>query len=333
MRFIKRKSILGALAGGASLAMLALTATGYSAWSSSLPVVESISTISGIPAPTNVAIAHKSGTYTITWDIPSGASYGGAPIAQSFEIQGSSTGKSGTWSTIATVSGTTDSYSTAATSSISYYRVVTVDNGWVSSYSGGTAAPPTGIPAPATTITTYQLESVPVITTTDNTPPNYCRSEYACSVSAYSAVGSSGNGLYSGGGATGYDPALTYSGASDSYTVIQNWSYYFQFDDGQPVYAYYQGTMTPAPHCVPGQDGCRLPSGLTYFVGGGYTLSAGESIYGYLGTYQPECATYNASNSTSYLNSCVYPWDPSYTPTTTTTTYQWEEVPVTTTIN
>ncbi|WP_276971899.1 hypothetical protein [Ferrimicrobium acidiphilum] len=342
MRLKARKFALGALAGGASLAMLALTTTGYSAWSSSLPVVESISTISGIPAPTNVAIAHKSGTYTITWDIPSGASYGGVPIAQSFEIQGSSTGKPGTWSTIATVPGTTDSYSTAATSSISYYRVVTVDNGWVSSYSGGTAAPPTGIPAPATTVYVPQ--------TVYNPPPNYCGTNqyYHCQINQVS------------GDVAGFwisiarpyphvrndiEPIARYSSISNGAIEItsvpeSNVNYYGvgswqAFGDAfgssaasTPTYVDSGGTMVPEPYyCNPYDSnpyryncpytnyGVFVSSSAVFANGATYSpdFSVGDILWNqpsisspdYGLPFEPSCSNYPASGSAYNYNSYV----------------------------
>ncbi len=314
--------------------MLGMAATGYSSWSSTLPTTESISTVASIPAPSNVQVAVDGSDYKVTWGIPSGSDYNGNSLAQSFEIQGSSTGASGSWTTLGSVSGSTTQYVTPANTADAYIRVVTVNHDWISTYAAGSNGS-TG--SPPITVTQYQLEEVPVITysTVTNTPPNYCGIYYSCSVSVISAVGAYGNGLYAGGSFTPGDPALTYPGASDVWTYISNWSYYFEFDNGQPVYNYYNGQYNYAPGCVENEAGCAYPPGLPYFLAGGYTLSQGDYLIGYSGPYEPECALYNVSNSSSYLNSCVYPYDSSYTPTTTTPskTYVWEEVPVTTTIN
>jgi hypothetical protein len=314
--------------------MLGMAATGYSSWSSVLPTTESISTVASIPAPSNVQVAVDGSDYKVTWGIPSGSDYNGNPLAQSFEIQGSSTGVSGSWTTLGSVSGSSTYYVTPANTSDAYIRVVTVNHNWISTYAAGTG----GSTSPPITTTTYQLEQVPVTTysTVTNTPPNYCGIYYSCSVSVFSAISTYGNSLYPGGGATGYDPALTYSGASDGWTYIASWSDYEAYDPGALVYGYVNGLLYQYQGCVPGSGGyCPLPSGIPYFVRGGYTLSQGEYLNGYSGPYEPECATSYISNSSSYLNSCVYPYDSSYTPTTTTssTTYVWEEVPVTSTIN
>jgi hypothetical protein len=317
MRRSKRKAVAVALAGGASLALLSMTGVGYAAWSSQLPTVESVSTVAGIPAPTGVSISANGGTYTISWGIPSGTSYGGSPLAQSFEVQGGSS-SSGPWETIAIVPGSTTSYSTAATDSIPYYRVVTVDNGWLSSYSGGSFSGSPGSPAPPTTITTYQVE------TFYNSPPNYCGSHYVCSGDFIPALGSSGLGMYYGSlNLSPYFTTLTSPGQYDGYTYLASWNYY----GGQQLYVYYQGSMRAAPSsCVPHGVGCPFPGGVYYFIGGGLSLFQGESILNSGGlTYQPECQS--SSNNSSYLNSCVYPYDPSYQPS-----YQ-ELVPTTTTIN
>jgi hypothetical protein len=314
MRRSKRKAVAVALAGGASLALLAMTSVGYAAWSSQLPTVESVSTVAGIPAPTGVSISANGGTYTISWGIPSGTSYGGSPLAQSFEVQGGSS-SSGPWETIAIVPGSTTSYSTAATDSIPYYRVVTVDNGWLSSYSGGSFSGSPGSPAPPTTITTYQVE------TFYNSPPNYCGSHYVCSGDFISGLSFLGAGLYPGSISSPPGFTLTGPGQSDGYTYIGGWSYY----GGQPLYVYYDGRMQSAPTtCADNGKRCPFPPGVEYFIGGGFALYQGARIVTGL-TYQPECQY--PSNNSSYLNSCVYPYDPSYQPS-----YQ-ELIPTTTTIN
>jgi hypothetical protein len=315
--------------------MLGMAATGYSSWSSSLPTTESISTIASIPAPSNVQVAVDGSDYKVTWGIPSGNDYNGNSLAQSFEIQGSSTGASGSWTTLGSVSGNTAQYVTPANTSDAYIRVVTVNHNWLSTYTAGSGGS-TG--SPPITVTQYQLEQVPVTTssTVTNTPPNYCGIYYSCAVSVFSAISYAGNSLYPGGGATGYDPALTYPGASDGWTYIASWSDYEAYDPGALVYGDVNGLLFQYQGCVPGSGGyCPLPSGIPYFVSGGYTLYQGDYLIGYSDPYEPDCASSNASNNSSYLNSCVYPYDSSYSPTTTTssTTYVWEEVPVTTTIN
>jgi YVTN family beta-propeller protein len=136
-----KKHLIATVGATVSLAMLVATGTGYSSWSAQVPTTGAISSVAKIPPPTNAEITQSNGSDVITWKAPTGTVYGGQPIAQSFEIQGSSTGKSGSWSTIATVPGTTRSYAVSASSEASYYRVVTVNNGWLSSYDGGGTAP------------------------------------------------------------------------------------------------------------------------------------------------------------------------------------------------
>lgn len=315
--------------------MLGMASTGYSSWSSTLPTTESISTIASIPAPSNVQVSADGSDYKVTWGIPSGSDYNGNPLAQSFEIQGSSTGSSGSWTTLGSVSGGTAQYITPANASDAYIRIVTVNHNWISTYAAGSGG---GTTSPPVTATTYQLEEVPVTTssTVPNTPPNYCGVYYTCSASVFSAISYAGNSLYLGGGATGYDPALTYAGASDGWTYIASWSDYEAYDSGALVYGDVNGLLYQYQGCVPGSGGyCPLPSGIPYFVRGGYTLYQGESLNGYPGSYEPECAASYISNNSSYLESCVYPYDSSYSPTTTTstTTYVSKEVPVTTTVN
>jgi hypothetical protein len=160
---------------------------------------------------------------------------------------------------------------------------------------------------------------------TTNTPPNYCNVYYTCSASVWSALSYSGFGLYAGNGFTSYDPALTSQGQSDGWTYIASWTDYHNFGNGAPVYAYYNGVLNYAPGCndadvdsaMDSDNGiCAYPMGIPYFTSGGYTLLQGESLNGYPGTYQPECASSNASNNYSYLSSCVYPYDSSYASTT-----------------
>ncbi len=158
-----KKRLIAAVGATASLAMLVATGTGYSSWSAQVPTTGAISSVAKIPPPTNAEITQSNGSDVITWEAPTGTVYGGQPIAQSFEIQGSSTGKSGSWSTIATVPGTTHSYSVSASSAASYYRVVTVNNGWLSSYDGGGTAPVEAPPSSASPkiVATFNTVSEP----------------------------------------------------------------------------------------------------------------------------------------------------------------------------
>lgn len=139
MRF--RKSYL--LAGGSALSLLTLASIGYSSWLSSTSVEQGISSQSSIPPPSNLVVSTSGSTYNLTWTAPTGTDYNGNSLAQSFEIQKSSTGLAGSWSTLAVVPGTTTSYSTpASATSVAYFRVVTDDNGWLSTYDNSSVAQP-----------------------------------------------------------------------------------------------------------------------------------------------------------------------------------------------
>jgi hypothetical protein len=116
---------------------------GYSGWVSSTGTAQGISSETSIPPPTNLQVVTSGSNYDLTWTAPTGTDYNGNPLAQSFEVQKSSTGLSGSWTTIATVPGSQPDYTTPASStSVSYFRVVTNDNGWLSTYDNSGVAQP-----------------------------------------------------------------------------------------------------------------------------------------------------------------------------------------------
>jgi len=342
----KKSQLVGLLAtGGASLALLAMASVGYSAWSSVLPETSSISTVPSIPAPTNVEITPDDATqtYNITWTIPSGSDYDGNPLAQGFEIQGSSS-PDGPWTTLGQVSGSTDTYSTPATSAYADYRIVTVNHGWLSSYVTGNQTSPTpsnSISAPPTSVTTE----------TFNPPPDYCGFEYICSLpqNATWVVGSPpsvnlpvsnetsmvmqvpGYFPYSGtdgGVAPGPgNPSYGYIGLTSPTAIFQlpNW-YPILYQD---VYTFRSGYMQTWPdYCNPAVGGIPpggyCPQDVAYFVYDPEVLPAVpgpqdvfSTQYGNV-TYQPECST--QSGELSNLQTCVLDFDPYYQEYTTTTT-------------
>jgi len=329
-----------------SLALVALPSTAFSAWNSQVAETASFSTVSSIPAPVSFTITSTTDSggipyYDLSWKIPSGVDADGNPLAQNFEVQGYYP-SNGTWTTIRTLSGTTTSYQTPATSSISKYRVLTVDNGWNSSYVDQGAPQTTGYHEVQTgtqqVITGYQqvqtgTQQVQTGTTTEtvyNSPPNYCGSYYTCDpVSVFAAVSSQGFGLYPGSGQTppGYNQTLTGAGQGDGWTYIASWSAYHEFANGQVPYAWTGSYMAEANGCQDGGN-CPFPPGIEYFLPDFQALNQGSSIIGEAGTYQPECDSYNASNSSSYLDSCVYPYDGSYQPTSTESVPTYTTEPV-----
>jgi len=356
-RFRSRSILLGAGVVTASLALVALPSVGYSSWNSQVTEQPSFSTVSSIPAPVSFTVTSttdSSGSpyYNLSWKIPSGVDADGRPLAQNFEVQGYYP-TTGIWTTIKTLSGTTTSYTTPATSSISGYQVVTVDNGWTSGFVEQNAPAPIGSVeqnAPQATgyhevqtgttqvITGYQqvqtgYQQVQTGTTTEtvyNSPPNYCGSYYTCDpVNVFAAVSSQGFGLYPGSGQTppGYNQTLTGIGQGDGWTYIASWSAYHTFANGQVPYAWNGSSMEYANGCQDGGN-CPFAPGTEYFLPDFQALNQGSSIISEPGTYQPECDSYNASNSSSYLDSCVYPYDGSYQPTTTETTPTYTTEPV-----
>lgn len=119
---------------------------------SSIPTTQSISSEGAIPPPTNLKVTTSGSNYDLTWTAPTGTDYNGNALAQYFQIQRSSTGLAGSWSTIATVAGSQTDYTTPASStSVSYFRIVTDDNGWLSTYdNSGVAQPSSSLISTAT---------------------------------------------------------------------------------------------------------------------------------------------------------------------------------------
>ncbi len=145
------------------IALLAVSAVGYSAWSSSIDSPQSTSTVTAIPPASNLTVTTQGSSYLLSWIPPSGTDYNGKAIAQYFEVQASSTGTSGSWTTLAVVPGTQATYTAPVSTSDAYFRIVTYNHGWVSTYVGSNAGGPIQKSPPA--VITEQIY---------NPPPNYC---------------------------------------------------------------------------------------------------------------------------------------------------------------
>jgi hypothetical protein len=210
MKIRKRHWLTGALlTGGASLSMLTMAPVGYSAWSSSVPVAGSIATVNSIPAPTDVQDTFDSATGDInfTWVIPTGTDYNGSPLATQFQILGQESGST-TWTLIHTVAGNVDQYSMPATTKYAKYSIVTVDNGWLSSYNN-TSTPSVGAP-PVSGITSGGT----LISTQDITYDGGLQTISVPSGTEYAVITAAGAG---GGG--GSDDDNTYGGGGDLITA------------------------------------------------------------------------------------------------------------------
>jgi len=342
------------------LALLAMASVGYSAWSSVLPETSSISTVPSIPAPTNVEITPDDATqtYNITWTIPSGSDYDGNSLAQDFEIQGWSS-PDGPWTTVGQVSGSTDTYSTHATSTYAEYRVVTVDHGWLSSYVAENQTPPSGSPSgspsASTQAPTSEAPAPPISVTTEtfNPPPDYCVYEYLCSLpqSATWVVDGGppsvnppvsdetsmvmavpGGFPYSG---TDGGVAPGYGNPSYGYLALTSPSAMYQLSNASSilyndVYTLGGNYMQSWPYYCNPALGLPIPSGqscaigVTYFVYDPEVLPAVPGPQDVFST-QYGNVTYQPECSTqsgelSNLQTCVLDIDPYYQEYTTTTT-------------
>jgi hypothetical protein len=219
---------------GSAAAILSFTSVGYSAWeSTATPPAIAISTISGIPAPTNITVTpdNENTTYTLSWTPPSGTDYDGKPLSQEILVQADI---NNTWVTEATLAGTATSDTVPGSPNVSEYRIVVTDQQWASTYGNQQAGVTNG--TPLTSVNPTQ-------------PPNYCGTDYTCDpIQAVAQVGPNGVGLYSvaqyGGANLGgpNDPTLTGSGQTDNYAWIASWSDYNNFTPGQQVYVYNPNT-------------------------------------------------------------------------------------------
>jgi len=219
---------------GSAAAMLAFASIGYSGWeSTATPPAIGISTISGIPAPSNITVTSNDAntTYTLSWTPPSGTDYNGKPLAQKILVQADIDNN---WVTEATLPGTATTYTVPGSPSVSQYRIVVADQQWVSNYGNQQAG---------------AINGTPLTSVNPTPPPNYCGIHYTCDpIQAVAQVGTNGLGLYSvaqyGGANLGgsNDPTLTGPGQTDNYAWIATWSDYNNFTPGQQVYAYNPST-------------------------------------------------------------------------------------------
>ena len=365
-----------ALIRGSALSMLAVTAVGYSAWASLVETTQNIATVTSIPAVSNFAVTTSGSNYVLTWTVPTATDYNGNQLALEYEVQASSTGASGSWTTIKTLPGSTNTYTTAATTSDAYFRIVTVNHNWLSTYSSSGSGGGTTTSPPATI--SYQVY---------NPPPNYCIdpntataaysfssinpnlvNNYICSLptnagllATTNAVSSSSNpyasivistqqpidSAFDNGSATTTTDMAPNSTSSDPlpyYGLIglTSPSAFYDLYGASPYEALYYATggvmYGPVPYyCNPAVGtGPGCPNRVAYWTQdknaipppSAYTsipFQLGNSIFNnYNLYYKPSCAVYpssaSASNFSSYVASCVTPYDSSYQEYTTVTT-------------